>query len=190
MRADAQTLDSLVIQVRADTAGFMAGVGDVQRQLDGPLTGSVDRAGASIERALSKAAVTGKLGFEDLGRVALGVLSDIAASALRSDFSNLFGGSGGLIGSLSGAVASLFGLPGRATGGAVSPQRPYLVGERGPELFVPGAAGSIAPLGAGRGAVNVTVNVAMPPDATPAVMQRTGAQVARALRQALAGAQP
>ena len=34
-------------------------------------------------------------------------------------------------------------LPGRAAGGFVSRMRPYVVGERGPELFVPGISGSI-----------------------------------------------
>lgn len=36
-------------------------------------------------------------------------------------------------------------LPGRANGGPVTGGMPYIVGERGPELFVPGASGSIVP---------------------------------------------
>jgi tape measure domain-containing protein len=34
-------------------------------------------------------------------------------------------------------------LPGRAMGGPVSGNQPYIVGERGPELFVPGVSGSV-----------------------------------------------
>ena len=34
-------------------------------------------------------------------------------------------------------------------GGAVAAGSPYLVGEKGPELFVPGAAGGIIPNGMG-----------------------------------------
>ena len=34
-------------------------------------------------------------------------------------------------------------LPGRAAGGPVSGRQPYMVGERGPELFVPGTGGSV-----------------------------------------------
>jgi hypothetical protein len=34
-------------------------------------------------------------------------------------------------------------LPGRAVGGPVTSQQPYMVGERGPELFVPGTGGSV-----------------------------------------------
>ena len=49
-------------------------------------------------------------------------------------------------------------LPGKALGGAVGAGRPYMVGERGPELFVPGAQGNIVPNNA-MGSANVTVNV-------------------------------
>ena len=49
-------------------------------------------------------------------------------------------------------------ISGRARGGAVGAGRPYLVGERGPELFVPGAQGNIVPNNA-MGGANVTVNV-------------------------------
>jgi hypothetical protein len=51
----------------------------------------------------------------------------------------------------------------RAGGGAVSPSRAFLVGEEGPELFVPNLPGSIVPndvLGSDSGgmALNVTIN--------------------------------
>lgn len=191
MQNEATDLDTLVIRVRADTAGFMAGVGDIRRELDGPLAQGVDRAGSGIERALARAAVTGKFGFEDLRRVALSALADIAAGALRTDIGALFGGGGsGLAGALSSTIGSLFGgMPGRATGGPVTSGSAYMVGERGPELFVPTAAGRIETMGGGRGPVSVTINVAAPRDASPAIMQQTGAQVARAVRQALQRAQ-
>ena len=187
MQADATELDTLVIRVRADTAGFMAGVGDIRRELDGPLAQGVDRAGSGIERALARAAVTGKFGFEDLRRVALSALADIAAGALRTYIGALFGGSGSLAGALTSSIGSLFGgVPGRATGGPVTSGSAYIVGERGPELFVPTAAGRVETMAGGRGGtVSVTINVAAARDATPALMQQTGTQVARAVRQAL-----
>jgi hypothetical protein len=43
--------------------------------------------------------------------------------------------------------------PARAGGGPVAADTPYLVGELGPELFVPGAAGSIVPNGGGGGSL-------------------------------------
>ena len=185
-------LDSLVIKVRADTGGFARDVADMRGQLEGPLAGGVDGAGRAIENALSRAARTGKLGFEDLRKVALATLADIASQAIRSNLGALFGGGGGggLLGSLASAASSLFGSPGRATGGPVTGGRAYMVGERGPELFVPTAAGRIETRGGGgRGPVSVTVNVATPAGANPAFMAQTGNQVARAVRAALAKAE-
>jgi len=47
-------------------------------------------------------------------------------------------------------------LEARAGGGSVSQSKPYIVGEMGPELFVPSSSGSIIPNG---GAGGVTINV-------------------------------
>jgi len=68
-----------------------------------------------------------------------------------------FGGSGAAPAGLNTSFigSSLFG---RANGGPVTGNQPYLVGERGPELFVPGAQGNIVPNSA-MGGANVTVNV-------------------------------
>ena len=41
----------------------------------------------------------------------------------------------------------IFKLEGRATGGAVNARQPYVVGEKGPEIFVPRNAGGIVPNG-------------------------------------------
>lgn len=56
-----------------------------------------------------------------------------------------------------------FVLQRRALGGPVMDGVPYLVGERGPELFVPGQSGTIVPNNAmGGGTINVTVTSADP----------------------------
>ncbi len=186
-------LDSLVIGVRADTTGFAQDVATIRGQLTGPLADGAAQAGSAIDTALTKAIKSGSLGFDDFKKVALSALAEIAASALKTDLGSIFGGgtdggsSAGLLGSLAGAASSLFGgAPGRATGGPVTGGSAYLVGERGPELFVPTAAGRIMPGGgAGQGSTNVTVNVAVPADASAAFMQRSGAQIARSVRAAL-----
>lgn len=59
-------------------------------------------------------------------------------------------------------------LTGKAMGGPVSAGSPYVVGEKGPELFVPSSSGSIIPnskMGSGSGgaggtSVNITYNIA------------------------------
>ena len=63
---------------------------------------------------------------------------------------------------ISGAILAGF----RAEGGPVNAGSPYVVGERGPELFVPSSSGSIVPNGAmgssggGTGGVTVNYNIA------------------------------
>jgi len=64
----------------------------------------------------------------------------------------------GQAGALAAKPPPLPPLPGKALGGAVSSGKPYMVGERGPELFVPGASGNIVPNNA-MGGANITVNV-------------------------------
>jgi hypothetical protein len=57
-------------------------------------------------------------------------------------------------------LAGISTLPRRAMGGPVAPGGgPYLVGERGPELFTPSASGNITPNHAMGGGANITVNV-------------------------------
>jgi TP901 family phage tail tape measure protein len=55
-----------------------------------------------------------------------------------------------------------FRIPGRAGGGPVSGGSPYIVGEMGPELFIPGSSGSIIPNNRMGGSnINITVNAGM-----------------------------
>lgn len=73
---------------------------------------------------------------------------------------------------LASGIGSFFnGLMGRASGGPVTSGTPYMVGERGPEIFVPRGSGTIIPnhaLGSSGGSgsavtgtsVNVTYNIA------------------------------
>ena len=77
-------------------------------------------------------------------------------SSIRDIFGG--GGEGGGGGGL-GFLAGLFGGR-RQFGGPVSPGTAYLVGERGPELYVPNIAGSIVPGGGARrgGDMHVTQN--------------------------------
>lgn len=174
-------IERLVVSVRADTQGFARDVQAMRAEIDGPLADGMERAGRALEVGLARAVRTGKLGFEDLKRVALSVLGSIAASAVRSGIGSLLAGTGG--------VFNISGLPGRATGGPVSPTRGYLVGERGPELFVPGSAGQVVPLGAGPARdVRVTINVNSPAgqDAGQS-LTRSSRQIARAVRRAVEG---
>lgn len=187
-----EEIERLVVAVRADTQGFSSDIAAMRRQLDGPLAEGLDRAGSALERGLLSAVRRGQLGFEDLRRVAMGVLADIAAAALRSGIDAIFSGGGGAGGSHGGLLSGLgsvlsgaLGLPGRATGGPVSPHAAYRVGERGPELFVPTSAGRID---AGGGGTFVNLNIRVSDNgqgSAPQTLQRSARHVARAVRQAL-----
>lgn len=181
-------VEQMVVSVRADTTAFARDVADMRGQLEGPLATGAGRAGLTIERALGKAVLSGKFGFDDLKNVALTALGEIANASLRSAFGT--SGWGGIVGGvgaiLSGALGSALGLPGRATGGPVSAGRPYRVGERGPELFVPQGAGRIEAGGAGGARdVRVAISVVTPMPGDPGVLRQSSRQVARAVKAAL-----
>ena len=183
--------EELVIDVRASTDGFASDVEAMRRSLDGSLLDGFSRAGNVLERGLLGALRRGSLGFDDLKRVAFSALAEIAGYALQSGLGSLFGGSGGSDGGLGNllghSIGALFGLPGRATGGPVAPGRAYLVGERGPEVFVPTAAGRVETGMAAPGRdVRVAIQVAVPRgQAAPTAMQRSSRQIASAVRRAL-----
>lgn len=187
-----EEIERLIISVRADTRAFAGDVATMRAELDGPFAAGLERAGSALERGLTGAIQRGKFGFEDLRRVALSVLSEIAAASVRSGLESLGGGSrgsGGLLSSLGSILGSLIGAPGRATGGPVSPGRAYRVGERGPELFVPTSAGRVetGEIGSAGANIRLTINVSdNGRGSAPDTLQRSSRHVARAVRQALA----
>lgn len=115
------------------------------------------RVTGGMEDAIVGFAKTGKFEFKSF---MASVLEDILRSQVQKLLSQLFnvkaGGSagGGLFG---GAI-----IPGfLATGGLATAGKPYIVGERGPELFVPNATGTVVPNGqlGGMGAGQVIYNI-------------------------------
>lgn len=119
-------------------------------------------------------------GTKSLGEVAANVLNNIANKLLDIAVNmSLFGamsgtgtgggllgglfkgsGGGGGLGSVASNIAQYAPLEGLALGGPVSAGTPYMVGERGPELFMPSRGGSIIPNNAlGGGGTSVVVNV-------------------------------
>ena len=180
-----EEIERLVIGVRADTSGFARDVEAMRGAMEGPLAQGAERAGRLVENALVRAARQGRIGFDDLRAVAMSALADIAGAAVRAGIGSIVGsGGGGLLGGLLG----LLGAPGRATGGPVSPGRAYMVGERGPELFVPTSSGHVAASLPATREVRVAITVNAPAGETAAALQRSSRQVARAVRQSLADA--
>ena len=180
-------VETLMIEVRADTQAIAQDFDVMRGALDSTLVDGFSRAGNVLERGLLGAIRKGSLGFDDLKRIALNTVNDIAAQAVGTLLNSGSSGGGGLF-NFGSILGSILGLPGRATGGNVSPGRGFLVGERGPELFVPTSAGRIensATLGGAR-EVRVSINVVTPQgSSTPQALQRSSRQVASAVRRAL-----
>ena len=107
----------------------------------------------SFEDVVVKLVTGTKINFRDLAN---SIIAEFARIEARKMFAYLFGaGTGG-----GGILGSLFGF--KAGGGPVQAGKPYMVGESGPELFMPNAAGKIVPnyaLGGGGQPVTVNYNI-------------------------------
>lgn len=136
-----------------------------QKELADGIAGTV---GTGITSAFS-ALIQGSQEFNaSLNQIASGVLVEIANQLLRifvinqaiNAISGLFGPkTGGFLPGVKFNPVAFSGINLRANGGSVAAGQPYLVGERGPELFMPGRSGGIAPTGSFGGVGNVVVNV-------------------------------
>lgn len=122
---------------------FSGGLGGILGGAGSFLGGGFDilkSAGSGILKAIGGSGI-GKFlggGFDILGQAGKGILGD-AGSFLGGGF-DILGEAG------KGIMSDIGGLfPGRASGGPVNSQSPYIVGEKGPELFVPNASGNIVP---------------------------------------------
>lgn len=161
----------------------------INRVIDGATAGFRRLEGLSdnISRNLGQAIVNGQGLGTALVNSFKSVAAELIASGLFAVFRSLLGGSS--FGSALSAGISAFG-GGRANGGPVSGGRTYLVGERGPELFTPRAAGRIVNRVEGeRQAVDVNVRASPDLVVTSVVAgQRGGAMAAgQIVRQATRG---
>ena len=177
---------------------------DAQAASFGRLTSELERAEATqqqfeeavdgIADAMAGALVAGESLRDGLAQVFKQIASDILNSGIRNALSSAFGGGGfnpfALFGggdALSGALRGA-GLPARAMGGPVTGGQPYLVGERGPEIVVPGANSNVIPnhkIGGGGGDVNVRVFVDDEGKLRSVIEQVSGNVSARAVQQGI-----
>ncbi|MFH5773598.1 hypothetical protein ACHFJ0_05050 [Paracoccus sp. NGMCC 1.201697] len=80
---------------------------------------------------------------ESLANIFKGIASDILSSGIKNALVSQFG-AGAQAGGFGSFLGDLFGGF-RANGGPVDPSKAYVVGEKGPEVFVPQTAGNIVP---------------------------------------------
>lgn len=137
----------------------------------------------NIGGAIDDLVDNGKASFSDLAK---SILKDLAKMILKAMlFKYIFDPIMGALG---------LQLPtGRAKGGPVSGNTPYMVGEQGPELFVPRSAGEIIPnnklgsMSAGPGTVNAPVTNTYITNQISAVDAKSVAQLFVENRQLLLG---
>tara|TARA_R110002167_G_scaffold143958_2_gene333674 strand:- start:27982 stop:31008 length:3027 start_codon:yes stop_codon:yes gene_type:complete len=160
--------------LEAGLASGLKGITDVE----GAANSLAVNAFANAEDALVSFVTTGEADFKKFTE---SLLADIAKLLIKQALLAAFGGGGGA----GGAVGALFG-GGKAEGGPVDSNQAFLVGEEGPELFVPPGAGNIktaaetagvaAPAAAAP--VNVTVlNTSDPADTISAMGSAQGTQL-------------
>jgi lambda family phage tail tape measure protein len=107
----------------------------------------------NMESAIDNFVETGKFSFKDFARSIIQDLIKIELKAQATKILGALGGSGGIF----SAIGSLFGF---ANGGTPPLNKPSIVGENGPELFIPKALGTVVPgkdlkmSGGGGGIVN------------------------------------
>jgi Lambda phage tail tape-measure protein (Tape_meas_lam_C) len=107
---------------------------------------------SNMERAIDNFVTTGKFSFGDLAR---SIIQDLIKIELKAQATAMFKAIAGTAGSFLG---SIFGF---AQGGTPPLNKPSIVGENGPELFVPRTAGTIIPnhalQGGGGGMMNAPI---------------------------------
>jgi len=142
---------------RYRTASFGEGATDAVSKIIRDNLTAYQKAGKMVEAvyanmgsAIDNFVETGKFKFGDFTR---SVINDLIKIQLKADITSVLGAGLKFLG---------FSLPGRAAGGPVSGNSPYIVGEHGPELFIPRTAGNIVPNGstiASSAATSITYNI-------------------------------
>jgi len=208
-------IDTLVVKVDADTSSLRRVLAQAQEDFEavgaaaessGEDLEKVREQGRSVGEVLSEVfdntvarmtgafedfLRTGEFSFSTLRNIALAALEDIASAVFEnlgagSDvftgvIRNIFGGGGG---------SSFFGsLAGRAVGGQVTNDRPFLVGERGPEVFFPRQAGRVEPIVASPQERPVSITINMNGQSDTAASRESAGQIALQVRRAVVRAQ-
>lgn len=118
-------------------------------QRAGEVFGSIT---GNMNSAIDKFVETGKFKFGDFAR---SIIQDLLKIELKAQATALFKSAAGGLGGLLGGIGSIFGF---ANGGEPPVNKPSIVGEKGPELFVPKTAGTVIPNGALGGGQQVVNN--------------------------------
>ena len=137
------------------TDGIKLAIEDIAKAMS-PFQIAVDATNAvwgNMSSAIDDLVDKGKASFSDLAR---SIIKDLSKMILKQ---MLFKAIAGFANSDFGTKIGLNKLfPPKATGGPVAGNKPYMVGEQGPELFVPRGSGNIVPNNASGGGGGTVTN--------------------------------
>jgi hypothetical protein len=128
-------MDGILNREEADLLGKKA-VDDFNKAISktkGPLEDlmrMVDKTGEQFTDTFVRMALTGKI---EMGNMVNSIIADLMRMTVKSTITE----------PLFAFIKTVLPVPGRALGGPVEANKPYLVGEKGPELFVPRFAGAV-----------------------------------------------
>ena len=115
------------------------------QKIYGAFEGAVNKAFSTVENSII-GLIRGTESLKDvMKKMMQAFIADLTTSIIKMLIldrlkKTILASAGGPIGTI---VGSIFGRQG---GGSVSNNTPYLVGEKGPELFIPNSSGRVAPL--------------------------------------------
>jgi phage-related minor tail protein len=118
---------------------YAAGVVQALQQITDSLTpykmaqDAISQTWGKIGSAIDQFVETGKFKFSDFAR---SIIADLAKMIIKAQVFQAIQSTLGMFG---------FKIPGLAAGGPAQANQPYIVGEKGPELFVPKSAGTVIP---------------------------------------------
>jgi hypothetical protein len=119
------------------------------------LSGAWQKFGTDIGETVKQAALFGRSWTDALKSILIDLVQVILKLTLMKSLGAAGGSSGG--GFITSLLGGLFG-GGKASGGHVDAGTAYLVGERGPEPFIPDSSGTILPTGS-LGGTNYSVHI-------------------------------
>jgi hypothetical protein len=136
----------------AGSAALKFGEGEIMKSIPGlsKLFGGKPTGTASDPLWVRLAGVGGSMSpMSSIGSTAAGMVSAFGGGSMSPMAS---------IGSGVASAVSSFGIPGFAEGGMIPSNMPAIVGENGPELFMPSTSGRIAPSGSFGGSPNIYID--------------------------------
>lgn len=170
--------DSISLTKKGDASEALNVLGDDAETSAQRIVEAFTLASEAISETLQSAAQSGSMSFSDMAET---ILQDLARIALElvvlqplNTVVNQLGDSFSL------SIGDVIGQ--RQSGGPVIAGAPYLVGEKGPEIFVPPGSGAVTPAGPSQ-VINVTIQAH---GDTVEAVQRSERQITAAIARAAA----